>query len=172
MVYPGAPVNSPETQSIASDAGGLQLDDANEKLQNMPATVTPPASEGDDSKGKARLRAPVRKDVPLLNQLFKAAPRPVRKKVKVTRRRLDVNNATTSEPKKSDKTPPEYHVHEHSTWLNMALEDVARGLKRLARAAKDENLIDDSKTVEEHYSENLAKEIKEVEIEFDLKYLQ
>lgn len=64
------------------------------------------------------------------------------------------------------------HVHEGSTWVNLAMEDVARGLERLAMAAKDLNKIESSKSVEEYYNEMLAEVLKAAQIQFDLKYLE
>ncbi|KAK1022374.1 hypothetical protein LTR33_018260 [Friedmanniomyces endolithicus] len=66
------------------------------------------------------------------------------------------------------KTPPTKDLFpEHSNWANVAEEDVVSGLKRLAMLARDEHKVDPSKTVEQIYSERLAKLIKANELQFD-----
>lgn len=162
-------MNSPDTQSLASDISSVRLDVADQKLTQVPGGATPPGSDADPDEGKAHslrahLVAPVRKDMPLLNQLFKQPPN-VKKRLKVTRRRVVADaGKTTPTKKKNDNSPPGEHVHEQNTWTTIAIEDVMRGLERLGTAAKDGHKIDDSKTVEEQYSETLAKVIKEAEI--------
>ena len=133
----------------------MDLAAANEKLEQVPG-------------GKAHLRGNVRSDVPLLKQLFKMPPKPTKKKLKVTKGRAD----TTKAIKSNNTSPPSEHIHEHSTWVNVAVEDITRGLKRLAEAASDLHKIDDSKTIEEYYSEILANVVKEADVKFDPKYLQ
>jgi len=50
----------------------------------------------------------------------------------------------------------------------VAEEDVAIGLKRLARLARDDQKQDATgRTAEQHYSERLAALIREAEMEFD-----
>jgi hypothetical protein len=118
----------------------------------------------------------MRYDLPLLNQLFKAPPpqprRSVRRKrSRVTFRRVLGNSSSTATPTatkgKSDISPPNEHVHEHTTWIDYAIEDVDHSLKRLVMAGKDLHRLDNSKTETEHYSEKLAELIQKQEFKFD-----
>lgn len=63
-------------------------------------------------------------------------------------------------------------MHEFATWKENAIQETHQGLRRIARAAKDHNKIDPTKSVEEHYGEILSKVLKEAEIKLDPKYLQ
>ena len=155
----------------------MNLENVDLKLDRVQSGPTPPESEADHDEGKAHLRAPVRDNIPLLKQLFKQPPKQAsRRRAKVTRRRLldpiatSANNTTGR--KKADSPLLAGHVHENSTWVKLAVEDVERGLERLATAAKDEHKIDPTKTVEEYYSETLAEIIKGAEIKLDPKHLQ
>lgn len=168
-MYPGPPVNSPATQSLAGDIGAVNLAYADEQQNFVPGGPTPPTSVADPIEGKAHLRARVRGDVPLLQQLFKRPPKLVKKVRKVTRKALGGATEPSLEPKNENGTD---HFHEYATWVSLAKEDISRGLERLARAAKDLHKIDESVSVEQYYSENLAEVLKEAEIKFDPKYLQ
>lgn len=178
MNHPPPPYNTPENQSVAGDPEATNLYQANAQLRaiNLGITVpSPPITEADANadadtleEGKAHLRTRVRSDVPLLQQLFKRPPK-IGKRVrsKVTRKAF----AGPSTPKASDHNGIP-HFHEHTTWTNVAKEDIERGLQRLATAARDEHQIDGSKTVQDYYSEKLAEVIKRAEIKFDVTYLQ
>ena len=168
---PAPPVNSPDTMS---EVGGVQAFDFAqmfEKLGEGSDVPTPPSSTSSSFEGKARMRGPVRSELSLHKQLFKQLPPPARKK-KITRNRTEAGHSSTRKKKHSNTSPPDEHVHEHSTWMAFALEDLDRALKRLAVGAKDEHKINDSKTVEEYYSENLADQINKAEMLFDSKYLK
>ena len=168
---PAPPANSPQTMSEAGGVGSLDLAMANAMLgEGAGGDPTPPPSEVD---GKAHLRDDVRSDMPLLKQLFKQPPKPVKMgKMKVTRRLLEAANPSLRKSKHKNTSPPNEHTHEASIWHEIAIEDVTNAIKRMGTAAKDMHKLDDSKTVEEYYSETLADIINKGEIKFDPKYLQ
>ena len=175
MIYPGAPVNSPQTQSIAGDVT-MALANLDRKLSGVPGGPTPPESEADVGEaGKPHLRAPLKENVSLLKQLFKRPPKLPKRKVKVTRKRLDPTQPATLTPRKNNGGSPgerDYnHVHENNTWVKIAVEDVERGLHRLTQAAMDENKIDSTKTVEQFYGEILGEILKQADVKLDPKYL-
>ena len=60
---------------------------------------------------------------------------------------------------------------EHSTWATVVEEDVKIALSRCAVLARDEHQKDDSKSVQQYYSERLASLLKEAEVEFDPQYM-
>ena len=170
--YPDPPVNSPDTQTVVGDSGdvgGLDTDSIAERLRNMPA-LTPPASE-KDGEGKAKLRAPLRENMPLSRQLFKLPAK--KKNTRLMRRRLiDRTYSTPSPTKMAEVETIVEEYPEHSMLGPVAEEDVELGLRRLAMLAKDEHQQDGSKSVEEYYSVRLAKLIKKAEVAFDAKHLQ
>lgn len=63
-------------------------------------------------------------------------------------------------------------VSESSFWGNEAVESAGIGLKRLIQLAKDEHVVDPSKSVAQYYSEHLAKVIRDAEVDFDAMKLQ
>lgn len=140
----------------------MNLDYADQQLSDMTVGPTPPNSVAEPvaEEGKAHLRARLRGDVPLLQQLFKS-PATKRKGKRVTKRALV-----------STAVEPIEHVHEGSTWAHLAKEDVARGLQRMVMAAKDMNKIDETVPVERFYNQMLAEVLKEAEIKFDPTYMQ
>lgn len=149
-----------------------------DQLRNLPGGPTPPNSIAApveaEAEGKAHLRARVRGDVPLLQQLFKRPPKSpnVMKRVrKVTKRALTGVNVTEPTREAEDQDHID-HVHEGSTWVHVAMEDISRGLERLAMAANDLHMIDESKSVDQFYSEKLAMVLKAGKIQFDPRYLE
>ena len=166
---PGLPVppNTAYTQSVVSDL----LDEVNNQLNRE---TTPPAvmrgRAGDtEAEGKAHLRGRVRGDVPLLQQLFKQPPKAAKRVRRMTKQA--VTGVAQSSREAEDQNHIE-HVHEGSTWVNLAMEDVSRGLERLVMAAKDLNKIESGQSVEHYYNEKLAEVLKAAEIQFDPKYLE
>lgn len=63
-------------------------------------------------------------------------------------------------------------VLEFSNWGDEAEEVVRGGLAKLAQLARDENLANPEKSVNEYYSERLAKLIHDAEVEFDVKFIK
>ena len=125
----------------------------------------------------------MRSELPLLNQLFKAAPsKPAkggssRKKGKVVTRRGGLGTEVPEEESENrgrdgGPSPPEEHVHEGNTWMQVAVEDLENALKRLTQAARDIQRQDDSRPVEQVYSEKLAEVIKRGKMAFDRKALE
>ena len=169
ILPPAPPANTPATQSLVGDLGALNLNAANDALGGIANGTSEADPKENDPPGKGNLRAHVRSrvrsDVPLLRELFKSPAK--RRRGKVTNRALD-----TPRPAPNNPTPPNEHVHEHSIWMTAASEDIEHGLARLATAAEDSHRIDDSKTVEEYYSEKLAELIQSGRIRFDPSYLQ
>ncbi|QIW98877.1 hypothetical protein AMS68_004395 [Peltaster fructicola] len=65
------------------------------------------------------------------------------------------------------------HIYEHSSWAEIAEEDVVRALARMAMLAKDEHKENNFKQpVSHYYSTRMARLLRAGEIEFDSKYLQ
>ncbi len=130
-----------------------------------------------NGEGKAHLRGPTRSDVPLHYQLFKHPSWP-RKKLRPRLSRTYVGSPHSHEHSHHDDhlselvSPPNEHVHEQDTWVQFAMEDIDRGLKRLIVAARDLRKMDDSKSAEEYYSETLADVVKKQEMAFDERKLQ
>ena len=128
------------------------------------------------SEGKAHLRAPVRSDLPLRNQLFKTPPKlatKARRKFKIAKKViLDADRPSTPKPTEESATPPTEHVHEHSVWGDVAREDLANVLVRAKQYAEDMFENDESKSTEEYYSELLAEVIKKGPLEFDASFLK
>lgn len=58
-------------------------------------------------------------------------------------------------------------VTESTLWESEAKLTAAHGLQRLVQLAKDQHVVDPSKSVQAYYSEHLAKLIKEAEVAFD-----
>lgn len=173
--YPGPPNNTPYNQSLAGDLNLPSIDEVVDQLRNLPGGPTPPNSIAApaEAEGKAHLRARVRGDVPLLRQLFKRppkAPNVVKRVRKVTSKAL--TGVNVNEPREAEDQNHIDHVHEGSTWTHVAMEDISRGLERLAMAADDLHLIDGNKTIEEYYNEKLAQVLKAGKIQFDPKYLE
>lgn len=185
---PVVPANTPATQSVVEGMTLLDLNNAHDTLaqlsddqglgtseaSNPPSSPTAEriGSVGSADEGKARLRRPVRSDVSLLTQLFKAPPSKMKKELKRAKNAV-VDRASTPKPKKDhDVSPPNEHVHEHSVWEDVAKEDLQRGLERAAQYAKDMVRINDSKNAEEYFSELLAEAIKGGDMKFDTKYLE
>lgn len=152
------------------------MDDVVDQLRNLPGGLTPPNSIAApaETEGKAHLRARIRGDVPLLQQLFKRPPKGpnVAKRVrKMTKKALTGVNATEPSREAEDQNHIE-HVHENTTWVHVAMEDISRGLERLAKAAEDFHMIDGSKSEQDYYNEYLAMVLKAGKIQFDPKYLE
>lgn len=64
-------------------------------------------------------------------------------------------------------------TYEHSTWEDIAEEDVTRALARMAMLARDEhNKNGARKSISEYYSARLAKLVEDAEIKFDPTYLR
>ncbi len=61
---------------------------------------------------------------------------------------------------------------EYSNWGDEAEETVRGALAVLAQLARDENKADPSKSVEEFFSQRLAKLVREGEVQFDVALLQ
>ncbi|GIZ48908.1 hypothetical protein CKM354_001195100 [Cercospora kikuchii] len=61
---------------------------------------------------------------------------------------------------------------EYSNWGDEAEEAVRVGLAKLAQLARDENMANPEKSVNEYYSERLGKIIQEAEVEFDVKFFK
>ena len=57
-------------------------------------------------------------------------------------------------------------------WGEVAREDLTQALERAKQYAKDKNRLDDTKTVEEHFSEFVAEAINGYDVKFDAKYLE
>ncbi|CAK4031757.1 Hypothetical predicted protein [Lecanosticta acicola] len=72
-------------------------------------------------------------------------------------------------PAEQDAASPEYP--EHSNWAEHAEEDVKKALSRLLNLAVDEHKAGPGKSVQEYYSERLAKLLREGLIAFDCSYL-
>ncbi|KAK0863059.1 hypothetical protein LTR87_016364 [Friedmanniomyces endolithicus] len=140
-IYPAPPLNSPMTMSEVGDRELPNADSLADKLQAMPKNFmnfTPPTSVSDTKERVERI------------------PRSERETMRTPTKSLGT------------KTPPTKDLFpEHSNWANVAEEDVVSGLKRLAMLARDEHKVDPSKTVEQIYSERLAKLIKANELQFD-----
>ncbi|TKA74078.1 hypothetical protein B0A55_05229 [Friedmanniomyces simplex] len=180
--YPAPPLNSPMTMSEVGDRELPNADSLADKLQAMPnnfADVTPPTSIRDD-KGKTLLYHGVEvKDFGHWHD----PPRALRYRVKMlTAKRVERveriprwerDSTPTPAKARGTKTPPTKDLFpEHSNWANVAEEDVMVGLKRLTMLARDEHKVDPTKTIEQIYSERLAKLIRESELQFDLGVLQ
>ncbi|KAK0262294.1 hypothetical protein LTS09_003720 [Friedmanniomyces endolithicus] len=180
-IYPAPPLNSPMTMSEVGDRELPNADSLADKLQAMPKSFmnfTPPTSVSD-TKGKAPSCHGVEvKDFgiwydPLRVQRYRKTIL-TSKRVEGVERIPRSGRETMRTPTKSlgTKTPPTKDLFpEHSNWANIAEEDVVSGLKRLTMLARDEHKVDPSKTVEEIYSERLAKLIKACELQFDLSKL-
>ena len=154
------------------------------------------ADDGEDAfkGGKAHLRAFVREDAALGQQLFKSPERLQRKRAlgpqkhdllkwyasaqtdrSVTPTRLSflsavtvVDTATGTGTSTTTATPG---LLEYNNWSPVAEEDTERALKRMAMLARDEHQKDPKHSVEEYYSMRLAKLIEEAEIAFDATHL-
>ncbi len=183
------PVN---TRAPASDAGEGQSQSSSSSSDHLSglmsafdlqmatmAKQTPlPPSEQDTNEGRAHLRGPLRSELSLYKQLFKAPPpRPAKPAKRKKPKQALIRDA--GEPAVSpttlhryDAPPTTEHVHEQNTWVTVALEDIDRGLKRLVMAAKDQKLIDNSKTAAQHYSGYLARAIKAQELQLDPEELK
>jgi hypothetical protein len=131
-------------------------------------------------EGKAHLRVPVRSDIPLLRQLFKAPPKLQRKAKRGWKRAKKVvgvdvaSRSSTPKPKKGDHdvSPPNEHVHEHSVWEDVAREDLNNAINRTKQYALDMVRINDARAVEDYYSELLADAVNKGDLKFDKKYLE
>jgi hypothetical protein len=131
-------------------------------------------------EGKAYLRVPVRSDIPLLRQLFKAPPKLERKAKRGWKRAkkavgVDVaSRSSTPKPKKGDHdvSPPNEHVHEHSVWEDVAREDLNNAINRTKQYAMDMVRLDNTRTIEDYYSELLANSINKGDVKFDKRYLE
>ncbi|KAK3622387.1 hypothetical protein LTR56_022208 [Elasticomyces elasticus] len=202
LVYPGPPLNSPmtqseigerETPSPANIAERLE-ESLNQRMMALPGSLseyTPPTSPDGDYEGKTLFCLGIDvKDFAVWHD----PPRPwgcyrlltpkrtERKRIErtVSRRSEDTATPVLRKPQWGDRTEPNSGKEnissrmfpEHSNWANFAEEDVVSGLKRLARLARDENLVQPDKTVEQIYSYRLAKLIKEAEIVFDKNALE
>ncbi|KAK3109228.1 hypothetical protein LTR53_017748 [Teratosphaeriaceae sp. CCFEE 6253] len=149
--YPAPPLNSPMTMSEVGDRETPDPDSLASKLQSMPsnlADVTPPKSQRDDDEERIdRLtRAPE----------CDATPTP----------------AKTRGPMTPLGALSRGLFPEHTTWAQVAEEDVVLGLKRLAMAARDEELIDPSKPAEQIYNERLIRLLRAAEFKVDLSALR
>ncbi|KAK3627796.1 hypothetical protein LTR56_019029 [Elasticomyces elasticus] len=197
--YPAPPLNSPMTQSEIGDhetptpasiVDRLEESIA-EKLRNLSgnlADYTPPTSpvnEGDEGK-KFHCHGIDVKDFAVWHD----PPRPwgcyrlltpkrtERKRIErtISRRSEDTATPVLKKPQWGDRSKEAANgktiFPEHSNWANFAEEDVVTGLQRLARLARDENMVNASKTVEQIYSYRLAKLIQGAEITFDKNALQ
>lgn len=180
------PVN---TRAPASDAGEGQSQSSSSSSDHLSglmsafdlqmatmAKQTPlPPSEPDTNEGRAHLRGPLRSELSLYKQLFKAPPpRPAKRKKPKQALIRDAGELAVSPTTlhQYDTPPTTEHVHEQNTWVTVALEDIDRGLKRLVMAAKDQKLIDNSKTAAQHYSGYLARAIKAQELQLDPEELK
>ncbi|KAK4545131.1 hypothetical protein LTR36_003682 [Oleoguttula mirabilis] len=169
--YPGAPLNSPETQSLAGDHHDVNLGNITAKLHLIPSSLaTPPASDAASERfhaGKAHSGISVR-DFGL------AQPKPRRSSALtsgVSRADRERNSTPTPSKGHSYVTPGSPEFGEHSIWEGIAEEDVEKALQRLTRLAQDEHKKDRGKSIEQYYSERLAKLIKGAEIKFDYSVL-
>lgn len=87
------------------------------------------------------------------------------------------NVAETPSGSPDDLNPPHLRTassqtFEFTTWGPVAEEDTSRALKRMAMLARDEHTKDPRRSVEEYYSERLARLIEEAEVEFDATHLR
>jgi hypothetical protein len=131
-------------------------------------------------KGKAHLRVPARSDIPLLRQLFKAPPKLERKAKRGWERAKKVvgvdvaSRSSTPKPKQGDHdvSPLNEHVHEHSVWEDVAREDLGNAIGRTKQYAMDMHCLDNSRSVEDFYSELLATMISKGDLKFDAAYLE
>lgn len=173
LIYPNAPINSPEAQSVAGGEASTVTDSLGmitEKLESLPNSfkfVTPPASAAG-SNGKPKHVSYVKGVTQRFSRVLLGVS-------------VEEGTALTHAP--AEQTSPsrrisqvtvmqaEGGVPEHSKWEDEAEEAMARGLKTLSMLAVDEHNQDPSKSAKEYYSERLAALIKDGEIEFDAKYL-
>ncbi|KAK3067277.1 hypothetical protein LTR53_015942 [Teratosphaeriaceae sp. CCFEE 6253] len=185
--YPAPPLNSPMTMSEVGDRETPDPDSLASKLQSMPsnlADVTPPKSQRDDDEGKqprhpgnmakdsAQIHGP-----PLATQyrVQTLIRRPVERTDHLSR--APERDATPTPAKTRGPMTPHGALSrglfpEHTTWAQVAEEDVVLGLKRLAMAARDEELIDPSKPAEQIYNERLIRLLRAAEFKVDLSALR
>jgi len=186
LAYPGAPANTPATQSLAGDMGDMSMavdiDVASNRLFHASSPSTGNGNEDPFKEGKAHLRL----------QLFKSPTpkRPMRKHEILNKYVLGAAAAAAGEEDRS-ATPthlsfvtkaasspippplqPPTTTFEYSAWSSVAEEDTQRALKRMAMLAHDEYVMDPRRSVQEYYSMRLAKLIEEAEIAFDAAHLQ
>ncbi|KAK5114467.1 hypothetical protein LTR62_002402 [Meristemomyces frigidus] len=182
LIYPNAPMNTPYARSAASTMDPADVDACNlaAKLKSMPSTleeVTPPASSHGHSSGKTSSSSSgtVVKDFGVWHD----PPKSLAWYAKLIEGRLAFGRireppiTPTSVKKSGDNSPPAADMFpEHSTWATVAEEDTMVGLKRLTMLAKDEHKLNPKKTVDQYFSERLAKLIKDAELKFDVGTLQ
>ncbi|KAK5168954.1 uncharacterized protein LTR77_006263 [Saxophila tyrrhenica] len=176
MQPPAVPNNTPASRSESSDVGEDPTSPpSSPDLASAVAALNlhaggPPSStssESDYEEGKAHLRGPLRSELDLHKQLFKAPPVKKTKKNRVT-----WDRHAGRFKRIGNRSPPEEHYHEYDTWAKVAEEDVERGLQRLVMAAKDQARISDAKTPAEWYSERVAELLSKQELKFDEKALK
>ncbi|KAK5689509.1 hypothetical protein LTR97_012849 [Elasticomyces elasticus] len=186
-----------ETPTPASIVDRLEESIA-EKLRNLPgnlADYTPPTSpvnQGDEGKtfhchGIDVKDFAVWHDPPRPWGCYRllTPKRTERKRIErtISRRSEDTATPVLTKPKWGDRSkdtsPGKENKNiftgvfpEHSNWADFADQDVVVGLKRLMMLAMDINKVEPDKTVEQIYSQRLAKLIMEGEIKFDASLLQ
>ncbi|EMC95743.1 hypothetical protein BAUCODRAFT_148622 [Baudoinia panamericana UAMH 10762] len=201
LIYPNAPKGTPR-ESVAGDvphsqSHELHVSDLSAKLRAMPTFTTgeftPPTSV-KDPQGKAQktvaFTEPVARDTSgnvytpthgtpnARNLPAVVRAQTIKFKADVAEyhaekaRREAANDSRAATPTQTVQSPPSKLFPEHSTWADLAEEDVSKGLQRLFRVARDEHSLGSSKTIEEYYSQRLGKLLKGAEIRFDPKYLQ
>lgn len=186
LAYPGAPANTPATQSLAGDMGDMSMaadiDVASNRLFHASSTSTGNGNEEPFKEGKAHLRP----------QLFRSpTPKRPMRKHEILNKYVLGEAATAAGEEDRSATPthlssvtkaassrippplqPPTATFEYSAWSSVAEEDTQRALKRMAMLAHDEYVKDPRRSVQEYYSMRLAKLIEEAEIAFDAAHLQ
>jgi len=200
LAYPGAPANTPATQSLAGDAGDMSMaadiDVAADRL--LASSPSTPGFDNEDpfKEGKAHLRSQLQRegeDANLRQALVKSPTpkRPLRKHEMLKKYVLGPAEDRSATPthlsfvtRAAAPTPPPQQqqqtsmattittTFEESTWSAVAEEDTQRALKRMAMLAHDEYVKDPRRSIQEYYSERLARLIEEAEVAFDAAHLQ
>lgn len=203
LACPGAPANTPATQSLVGDMAGetimsmsvaADIDVAAGRLCHASSSPsTPGVSYADDDpfkEGKAPLRSHLHnsgEEANLHQALFKSPTpkRPMRKHEMLKKYVLGpaaedrsatpthLSFVTRAPAAQTPQAPASASAtFENSTWSAIAEEDTQRALKRMAMLAHDEYVKDPRRSVQEYYSERLAKLIEEAEVAFDAAHLQ
>lgn len=133
--------------------------------------ATPSETESTETEGKPPSRTRVKSSMDLSKALFKSPPRPrkLSRDEMLSKYSAGRSDSTPTRLSQVTTAPPTF---EHSTWAVIAEEDVKLALKRMAQSARDEHQKDPSKSVEDYYSERLARLIGTAEVEFDARYLR
>lgn len=166
--YPRPPANTPAAHSVIENHESTEsVTDLTNRLQAMTA---PSKTESTETEGKTPSRIRVNSSMDLSKALFKSPP----KQRKISRDELlsKYASAGPTPPTRLNQVATAPPTFEHSMWAVVAEEDVALALKRMAQSARDEHQKDPSKSVEQYYSERLARLIGVAEVEFDASYLR